>query len=550
MSLFTYGLAFLEGLGLILSPCILPILPIVLSLGIEGAKWRPYGIIVGFISSFVALTFLSRSIVVRLGVDIEIIRYVSYSFLFIFSLVLIFDYLSEKFTHWSNLFALVGEKIAQQQEGQTGFSGGIILGVAIGCIWVPCAGPIMAAVIVQTITQQTTFDSFLVLLSFSAGVSIPMLILVLMGRKIIEQISFLKSYTQLIRKILGITVLFGLAFSIWGEDMWLEPSKRNDGKKVPSEFGLIHGLPSPYMAPEIVGIDQWINSSSLRLSQLKGKVVLVDFWTYSCINCIRTLPTLTRWDETYRPHGLIILGIHSPEFGFEKKLGNVQAAVKKYNIKYPVALDNNLRTWLAFQNRYWPAHYLINREGQIVYVHFGEGDEDTTESNIRYLLGLKSMEIGVERKDSIPVSLTPETYLGYERADRFSNPAKIVRDHSFDYPSLKNIALHKWSLEGKWRVGKENITAQEKEAKLKLHFRARKVFLVLGSLTQKPIKARISFKDSAVENYAGEDVQHNEIEVTKDTLYELISLPSLAEGIVEISALDDGLQAYAFTFGE
>lgn len=553
MNLSTYGLAFLEGVGLILSPCILPILPIVLSLGIGGPKSRPYGIIVGFVISFAALTLLSRQVVTSLGIDIEIIRYVSFALLFLFALVLISDTLSEKFTQMTSRFANLGEKVAQNQPSRSGFFGGLVLGAAIGFIWVPCAGPIMAAVIVQTVTQQTTWETVVTLVSFSTGTAVPMLFLVLMGRRIMGQVSYLKSYTYVIRKILGVIILISVLFTAW--PMGVGPSSGSDtranGSSSESKLinGLINGLPSPYPAPKIAGVESWINSAPLNLDQLKGKVVLVDFWTYSCINCVRTLPILTKWDETYRDKGLVIIGIHTPEFEFEKKLGNVQQAVKKHNTHYAVALDNNFKTWINFQNRYWPAHYLIDREGKVVYTHFGEGNYDITESNIRYLLGLTQPSNAEEAKTTSVNPLTPETYLGYDRAERFAKPTTMVPDRPFDYPSLNDIPLNEWSLEGKWVIEKERITAKGVNAKIKLHFNAKKVFLVLGSATGKPIEARIKINGQPAGKDSGEDVHQNKVIVTKDTLYELVSLDSFKDGLLEVQASDPALQAYAFTFG-
>lgn len=553
MNLSTYGLAFLEGLGLILSPCILPILPMVLSLGISGGiggtNRRPYGIIAGFVVSFSALTLLSRQLVTSLGIDIEIIRYVSFLLLFLFGLILISDFMSEKFTQWTSRLANLGEKVAQNQSNRAGFLGGFVLGMAIGFIWVPCAGPIMAAVIVQTVTQQTTLETVLTLISFSLGTAAPMLALVLMGRRIMGQVSFLKSYTHIVRKILGIIILASIIFSAWPQQAWSAPAPVSEVNTNSSELKLINGLPSPYPAPQIDGIKNWINSAPLRLDHLKGKVVLIDFWTYSCINCVRTLPFLTKWDETYRDKGLVIIGIHTPEFEFEKKLSNVQNAVKKHDIHYAVALDNNFKTWLNFQNRYWPAHYLIDREGRVVYTHFGEGNYDVTESNIRFLLGLTPKSKSPEAKETSVNTLTPETYLGYDRGERFAKPSAMIPDHPFDYPALKNIPLNEWSLEGKWVIEKQRITAKEADAKIKLHFNAKKVFLVLGSGIGRPITAKIILNGSPVGKKSGIDVHQDEVTVTKDTLYELVSLDSFEDSILELQASEPGLQAYAFTFG-
>ena len=551
MNLAPYGLAFLEGLGLILSPCILPILPIVLSLGVEGPRGRPYGIILGFVASFSALTLLSRQIVTSFGIDIEVIRYISFILLFIFALVLISDTLSEKFSQLTTRFANLGERLAQRQSIHSGFWGGCVLGAGIGCIWVPCAGPIMAAVIVQTVTQATTLDTAITLVSFSLGAAIPMLILVLMGRRIMGQVSILKSYTHTIRKILGVIILISIAYAAWPMRIWSAPSPEPKIYTSQASFGnsLVHGLPAPYPAPQIAGIVSWINSPPLKLDQLKGKVVLIDFWTYSCINCVRTLPYLKKWDETYRDKGLVVIGIHSPEFAFERKLGNVQDAVKRHHIQYAVALDNDFRTWMNFQNHYWPAHYLIDQEGKVVYTHFGEGDYDITEFNIRFLLGLTPTSQTAEAKVTAENAITPETYLGYDRAARFVAPSSIQPDQVVNYPVVRDMSLNEWTLEGKWLVEKQHITAKDVGAKIKLHFQAKKVFLVLGSANGRPITAKITLNGQPPEKYAGADVHQDKVTITNDTLYELISQESVKDGLLEIESDDPELQAYAFTFG-
>lgn len=550
MSWASYGLAFLEGFGLILSPCILPILPIILSLGIEGPRWRPYGIILGFISSFSALTLLSRHIVSHLGFDTEVIRYISFFLLFTFALILLSETLSEKFSVWTSRFTQVGERLAQNQQTHSGFLSGIVFGVAIGCIWVPCAGPIMAAVIVQTITQQTTLDTALTLISFSIGAALPMLILILMGRQVLTKVSFLKSYTIIIRKILGIIIILSIIYSVGPTRIWshVQLESQVDRKEANFGEGLIHGLPTPYPAPQIAGIESWINTPPLSIEQLRGKVVLIDFWTYSCINCVRTLPYLKKWDTTYREKGLVIIGIHSPEFAFERKLNNVKEAVKKFNIQYAVALDNEFKTWLNFQNHYWPAHYLIDKNGKVVYTHFGEGSYDITEYNIRYLLGLQPTSV-VETKAPEEKALTPETYLGYERSERFAESNSVKPDRVSDYNLNNDISLNQWSIGGKWVVENQRITAAAPLAKINLHFQARKVFLVLGSANGSTVTATITLNGEPIGKNAGADVHQNIVTVKNETLYELVSQDSIKAGVLEVEVRDIGLQAYAFTFG-
>lgn len=313
--------------------------------------------------------------------------------------------------------------------------------------------------------------------------------------------------------------------------------------------GLTDGLPEPYQAPAIGGISAWINSEPLTKKDLKGKVVLVDFWAYSCVNCVRTLPYINEWDKKYRDKGLVIIGVHAPEFDFEKDVENVKRAVKKWHVTYPVALDNDQVTWNNFSNRYWPAHYLISKQGKVVYTHFGEGKYDVTENNIRELLGISGeVESGAKQEQS-HIDQTPETYLGYARMQHFVGE-KPVHDQTTAYSFPDALPVHGWALEGKWNIGSEKITAAEKDAKLRLHFTSKKVFLVLGTKSGKPIEATLTLGGKPLDAQAGKDAPKGKLTVDSHTLYELVAQDSPATGVLEITTNDAGLEAYAFTFGK
>jgi thiol-disulfide isomerase/thioredoxin len=295
----------------------------------------------------------------------------------------------------------------------------------------------------------------------------------------------------------------------------------------------------PYAAPEFAGVEAWLNANPLTMQSLKGKVVLIDFWTYSCINCVRTLPHITDWDRKYRDKGLVIIGVHAPEFEFEKKLDNVKAALAQHGIRYPVALDNKLSTWMNFENRYWPAHYLIDRDGKVVYTHFGEGKYDVTENNIRYLLGLKNDKtVKAETPISNPDE-TAETYLGYARASGFGGDKPMAHNREMSYRFPDALAEDEWALSGKWRVDTKKITSGEKGAALRLDFNARKVFLVLGTATGEPVNVTIRLNGET----------RSTLTVERNTLYELIDQQMPKNGLLEVTPDAPGLEAYAFTFG-
>ena len=549
MDLLNVGLAFLEGVALIVSPCILPILPIVLSSGIEGGKFRPYGVIAGFVIAFSLFTLLSRKLVQWFGVDTEILRQISFWVLLLFGLILLSETLSGIFASLTRRLADVGQNVIVRQSMQgkkrsEGFWSGMVVGSAIGLVWTPCAGPILTAVIVQAIRQETDLQGVFTVLAFGLGAALPMLLIMMQGNRLMNRLGVLKRHSLGIRKAFGAVIIATVLLTAQGSLFHWNPSLAGSGSGQTKTTAprLINPLPQPYPAPEFRGVSAWINSKPLTMQSLRGKVVLVDFWTYSCINCIRTLPYITEWDRKYRNQGLVIVGVHAPEFDFEKKEDNVRLAVAEHKIQYPVALDNHLDTWANFQNNYWPAHYLIDRQGRVVYTHFGEGEYGVTESNIRALLGVgafSAKEKPMKETMSFSLNQTPETYLGYARATHFSSPQSAEPDQitAFTYP--KGLSLHHWALKGKWFIDAEKIVAQEKGAALKLRFSARKVFLVMGVPPRKNVAVSVSLNG----------VPQRGINVNRQTLYTLIAQDKAKSGILEIQASAPGLSAYAFTFG-
>lgn len=546
--LLNIGLGFLEGFGLIISPCILPILPIILAGSLEGSKKRPIGIVVGFVLVFALFTFFSRKLVQYSGIDLTLVRRISYALLFLFGIMMLSEYLTEKFARLTQRLSNIGANISTANNPQGGFYSGIIFGGLVAFVWTPCAGPILAAVIVQTVIQTTSFNSFLIVLAFGIGAAIPMLIIALFGRGIMAKFSFFKKHAELCRKILGLIIIAAVAFMIYGESFTMTFAK-SASTEIKSDK-LIDGLSSPYPAPDIAGITAWINSPALTINQLKGKVVLIDFWTYSCINCIRTLPYLKDWYNKYHAQGLEIIGVHSPEFDFEKNLDNVKNAVANDGILYPVALDNNFVTWRNFKNEFWPAHYLIDKNGMVVYNHFGEGDYATTENNIRFLLGTNSTAAPSnfgEEKGSI--FQTGETYLGYARMENYASPEDIAHNRVANYTFPGSLPQNQWALKGAWKVNAEQIISAAPDAALKIHFNARKVFIVMGNSTGFPITVKLTIDGEAVKSEQGKDVVNSAITVKNNRLYEAIVLPQSSSGILQLNASAPGLEIYTFTFG-
>jgi cytochrome c biogenesis protein CcdA/thiol-disulfide isomerase/thioredoxin len=542
------GLAFLEGLALIVSPCILPVLPLVLAASVEGGRRRPYGIIIGFVLAFSLFALISRKIVLALGIDLDIVKDASLVLLALFGLVLLSSKLSDKFSAATQGAANFGNQLASR--GGEGLLSGVLIGALIGLVWTPCAGPILAAVLVQVIRQQTDLAGNLIIVSFALGAGVPMLIIALTGRKIMKKLGFLSRHAEAVRRGFGVLILLSVAYIASGVDAQSLLASAPKAQQTAGALVLQQGLDKPYAAPEFAGVDAWLNSKPLTMRSLKGKVVLIDFWTYSCINCVRTLPYITDWDRKYRDMGLVIVGVHSPEFEFEKKLDNVKAALAQHGIRYPVALDNNLATWTNFNNSYWPAHYLIDKDGKVVYTHFGEGEYDVTENNIRYLLGLKSKAETLQAQaPAIAPDQTPETYLGYGRAENFGGKTPVAHDAESAYRFPGFLAENQWALSGRWRVESEKITAVEKSAALRLNFKARKVFLVLGTTTGKPVHVSVRLNGEAIGPNAGKDAPGGVATIEHNTLYELIDQKIPKNNLLEIQSDAPGLEAYAFTFG-
>lgn len=530
-------LAFIEGFALILSPCILPILPIILSGSLTSSKSRPIGIIAGFVLTFTLVTLFSRYLIAATQISFDTLTLVSYGLLILLGIIMMSEYLTNRFSTLTSGFSNTGRAWDRANDAQSGFGGGLLFGALVGLIWTPCAGPILAAVIVQVVVQETTFGSILTVVAFSIGAGLPMLLIALVGRKIIDNLKFLRNRTSLIRKFLGAIIILMVGVLYFQATPLL--SSDADAATEPPATTLIQGLDHPYLAPEIVGIDAWINSSPLTLPALKGKVVLIDFWTYSCINCLRTLPYLKDWYAKYHQKGFEIIGVHSPEFEFEKSLDNVKRAVKRLGITYPVALDNRFSTWRNYQNRYWPAHYLINQAGEVVYIHFGEGEYATTENNIRYLLGLDQSQKTQESSEPYSSRQTPELYLGYARTENFSSLERIIKNQTGRYTYPKQLSPDHWALQGDWIVYPDKIVSAGAGASLKLNFRATKVFAVMGAQDDQ-VEVNILLNGKPVTGV---------LRVQGHLLYDLIHLQKEDSGILEMIASQPGLEIYTFTFG-
>jgi len=547
--LIAVGLA--AGAITALSPCVLPVLPIVLAGGATGR--RPLAIVAGLVGSFTLFTLAAAWLLDLLGLPDDFLRDLAIVLLVLVALTMLWPASGE----WiSRRLAYLGRRPSAE------LGGGLLLGASMGLVFVPCAGPVLAAVTVLAARGEVGVRTVVLTLAYATGAAIPLLAVAILGRRASDA---LRPRAQAVRIVAGSLLLVAAAAIALGADTSLQTrvpgytqtlqdriersarverrlngltgARRPTSTTAPTKDGAVDAvsLPDYGPAPAFAGIEGWVNSKPLTMSGLRGRVVLIDFWTYSCVNCLRTLPFVRAWDARYRSSGLTIVGVHSPEFAFEKKAGNVRENTRRLSIRYPVALDPDLDTWTAWRNQYWPAKYLVDRRGHVRYYHFGEGEYDRTEQAIRQLLAevRTTLPARTSGTDRTPTGVqTPESYLGYERLTRFVGDT-IVPDGLHRYRIAEKLDTDELSYGGSWRVEWERIVAGE-HARMRLRFRADAVHLVLGG--RGTVRVLVDGRE------------RDAVRVTGDRLYTLARLPEAGEHLLELR-FTQGVEAYAFTFG-
>jgi cytochrome c biogenesis protein CcdA/thiol-disulfide isomerase/thioredoxin len=571
---------FLAGIATVLSPCVIPVLPALLSASGRKGRLHPLGVIIGLIISFTFFTLALTALVHSFGLSANFLRYLAIAILALFGLVMIFPALGDLFSRLTAPIASLGTKAQEQsQHVGTGLLSGLILGAALGLIWTPCAGPILAAITTLVATNAITFHVVFLTLLYSLGAAVPMFLIIYGGQRALSSSRFLARHSEGIRKFFGFLMLLtaltmATHLDVKFQQMTLSylpvlavedtPIVREELNKLrqqkpTSAFGVAlnqyaqghQTLPKIAPAPDFVGITEWINSPPLTMNSLKGKVVLIDFWTYSCINCIRTFPYLKHWNETYKDKGLVIVGIHTPEFEFEKNPENVKDAVKRFGITYPVAMDNDYLTWQAYNNSYWPAHYLIDQEGILRQFHFGEGKYGETENAIRELLGLSPLTIEAEKAPVSQKQITPETYLGYKRGKSYTSETSLNPNQASIYPFSGNPKADQVSLQGPWQVNDENIISTGSSSTLALNFQANRVYLVLGGNSSFPMTVELDGKPLPKENWTQDMNAQGEIFVKgSPRKYDIVNMKGKEGRYNLILHIPEGISAYAFTFGD
>jgi cytochrome c biogenesis protein CcdA/thiol-disulfide isomerase/thioredoxin len=568
--------ALVAGAGTAVSPCVLPVLPAILSAGLTGGRRRPLGIVVGLALSFTFATVALVYVIAALGLPNDLTRTIAIVVLIVFGITLMIPPLSDRVEAFTSRLVP-----APSRPGSEGFGSGLVVGASLGFVYAPCAGPILAGVIVVSAAQDFTAGRLAVALSYAVGSAIVLYLLLLGGRRFSQRLEPVRGRVQMalgavmvlvaVAMTANLDTRFQTAIASDLPGFLVNPTEdlesshvvaadlakvRQTGKPIvdPSQLDQPVSLASYGEAPDFTGTQDWFNTPDdqpLSMSDLRGKVVLVDFWTYTCINCIRTLPYLQAWQQRYGRDGFTVVGVHSPEFPFEKDAGNVQDAIRQNHLTYPVAQDNDLATWDAWGNQYWPADYLVDAQGHVRDAHFGEGGYDETERAIRTLLqdaGHSNLGGGARATGQAPSAgaTTPETYLGAARAQGWAGGTIHPGDQDFGAPPSE-LSTNQFAYSGHWGITNEDATSAA-GARIDLEFNARRVFLVLGSPDQarhvqvfldgKPIPAKL----------AGADVRNGDVRVQAQRLYRLVDLPAVAKQRLSLS-FGPGISGYAFTFG-
>ncbi len=564
MDLTLIVVAAVAGLATFLSPCVLPVLPVVAATSTTGGRRRPLGIATGLAVAFVVFTLLASRVLSALGLPQDLLRNLAIVLLAVAGVALLVPGVGEALGRaFQPLAARAGGRLA----GGDGFWSGVALGAGLALVWTPCAGPILAAVTALSAERRISAELVAITVAYAAGATLPLFAIALLGHRAAGYLSGVRHSGLVVRRVSG-AVLIAAAYlfttdiptqlaastpgyvsaiqkverahSIAGDLRHLTASAANAPAAVAAGSSP-DTLRNYGPAPDFTRITKWINtpgSRPLTLRGLRGKVVLVDFWTYSCVNCIRTLPYLKAWYARYHRDGLVIVGVHTPEFAFEHVVSNVQRAVREHGIRYPVAVDDKYGTWDAWANQYWPADYLIDRNGDVRDAHFGEGGYTQTQDAIRTLLGEKATGPMAQAKGAISPSSqveTPETYLGTYRAQAYTQQLHPNTDSDYGAPAASQP--NEVELAGHWRVESHQIVAGA-GAKLLFEYVAPRIYLVAAPPASGPVTLGVSVDGSPKAS----------VRVPDDDLYQLAHMPTAGPHKLVLS-VPAGTSLYSFTFG-
>ncbi|MGP0058720.1 MAG: cytochrome c biogenesis protein DipZ [Beijerinckiaceae bacterium] len=607
-----FFVAYLGGVLTIVSPCILPVLPFVFARADQPFVKSGLPLLLGMAITFACVATLAA---VGGGWAVQANQYGRFAaiiLLTLFGVTLLFPELADRLTRpLVAIGARLSEKAADGTRSGSSFGPSFLLGIATGLLWAPCAGPILGLVLTGAALQGANVQTSLLLLAYAAGAATSLAFALLVGGRVFKVMKQSLGAGEWIRRGLGVAVLCGVAAIALGLDTGLltrlsiastssveqalidKAKPKPSGDSSPSSLvmaadpnammgasnvmnggpammmnakpapGAADALPFEGRIPSLSGAVAWLNSPPLTAEGLRGKVILIDFWTYSCINCLRAIPYVRAWAEKYRDQGLVVIGVHAPEFAFERNIDNVRKAIRDLKVDYPVAIDNDYAIWRAFDNQYWPAHFFIDAQGRVRHHHFGEGEYDQSEKIIQQLLAeagksgvprdLVSVDArGAEAAPDMDDVKSPETYIGFMRAENFASPGGEVADKRQVYVADSPLQLNQWALAGDWTVEGQRAVLNEANGRIAYRFHARDLHLVLGpSADGKPVRFRVLIDGKAPEADHGADIDdQGNGAVTEQRLYQLIrqSKP-VVDRKFEIEFLDPGAQAFAFTFG-
>jgi len=609
-------LAYLGGALTILSPCILPVLPFVFARADQPFARSGLPLLGGM-----ALTFALVATLAAVGGGWvtqanQYGRWIAIVLLGVFGLTLLLPRLADRLMHPLVSAGNRLSELAQADGAKPRIGSSFLLGIATGLLWAPCAGPILGLVLTGAALRGASVGTTFLLLAYAAGAATSLAIALLIGGRVFTAMKRSLGAGEWVRRGIGAAMLCGVAAIALGLDTGvltkvstvatsgieqhlvdsLSPRKpagdammsanvQTDGPAMmkaadtqpasanatPPAGTMMRAsaaaapLPVEGTLPSLTGAVQWLNSPPLTNAQLKGMVVLVDFWTYSCINCLRTLPYVKAWSQKYRDMGLVVIGVHAPEFAFERNIDNVKKATHDLGVDYPVAIDNNYAIWRAFGNQYWPAHYFVDAQGRVRHHHFGEGEYEQSEKVIQQLLveaghpeaaqvatGLTQRAKGVEAAADGNDMMSPETYIGYARAENFASPGGEAENRAHTYAAPSSPDVNDWGLAGTWKVGAEHATLAAPNGRIVYRFHARDLHLVLGpGAAGKPVHFRVTIDGATPGDARGTDVSADGTGVvTEQRLYQLVrQTGDVADHTFAIEFLDPGVEAYAFTFG-
>jgi cytochrome c biogenesis protein CcdA/thiol-disulfide isomerase/thioredoxin len=580
-------ISFVAGMLTILAPCVLPVLPVIIGGSIGGTakdkqKARPYIIVAALAGSIILFTLVLKVSTVLINLSPDVLNGLSGGLLVALGLAALLPEGWEKLVIWLNWQAASqrflgrGEQYEKQNKHKGNYIGPVLIGVALGPVFASCS-PTYAFILASILPSSFT-AGLIYLTTYTLGLVLALLIVSLAGRKAISRFSWAIDTHSLFRRSLGVLfIIIGVAIIAGLEvraETWVANHLPFDETKIErvllakqhhksitqslnsnagSDSSVLNVQSTP--APQLAGLTNWINSPPLTLAQLQGKVVLVDFWTYSCINCLRTLPYLEKWDQAYRDKGLVILGINTPEFAFEHNPANVAAAVKQHGIKYPVALDNDYDTWNAYDNDSWPADYLIDKSGNIRYVSLGEGDYNVTEEAIQLLLDIKQPLQTPTSNVPIAQTQTPETYFGTNRDQNYTGTTPLADGMStFKPQAAAALSQNQWTLGGNWQINPEYITSNDTAgpnssptATLTFHVTAKDVYVVAGSTDNQPHMVTVGLPAADASQY-GSDAPGGSLTINGSRLYHIVSLKQFGDTTITLT-VPKNVSLYTFTFG-